>query len=176
MLRRRPLVVCDAAHNASGARVLAKTLRSIDLKCDVMVFGVLRDKDYRKMLRVLSRVTGKIILTKPDSKRALPLARLKEAARELGLKFQAAASVPRALHLAREECGRGGTLLICSHAMYYISAFCRRALWLRDGLIEELGPTQQVVPRYEAFLDAKSAAIVEAPEVVPQRDRCGTPT
>jgi ABC-type polysaccharide/polyol phosphate transport system ATPase subunit len=60
----------------------------------------------------------------------------------------------------------GGTLLICSHAMYYISAFCKRALWLRDGLIEELGPTQQVVPRYEAFLDAKSAAIAEAPEIV----------
>jgi ABC-type polysaccharide/polyol phosphate transport system ATPase subunit len=60
----------------------------------------------------------------------------------------------------------GGTLLICSHAMYYISAFCRRALWLRDGLIEELGPTKQVVPRYEAFLDAKSATIADAQEVV----------
>jgi lipopolysaccharide transport system ATP-binding protein len=60
----------------------------------------------------------------------------------------------------------GGTLLICSHAMYYISAFCSRALWLRDGMIEELGPTQQVVPRYEAFLDGKSARTAEAPEIV----------
>jgi len=60
----------------------------------------------------------------------------------------------------------GGTLLICSHAMYYISAFCRRALWLRDGRIEMLGPTRQVVPRYEAFLDAKSDHSDEAPEVV----------
>ncbi len=61
---------------------------------------------------------------------------------------------------------RGGTLLICSHAMYYISAFCKRALWLRDGNIEALGPTQQVVPRYEAFLDAKSDHSQEAPEIV----------
>jgi lipopolysaccharide transport system ATP-binding protein len=60
----------------------------------------------------------------------------------------------------------GGTLLICSHAMYYISAFCSRALWLREGVIEELGPTQQVVPRYEAFLDGKSARTAEAPEIV----------
>ena len=60
----------------------------------------------------------------------------------------------------------GGTLLICSHAMYYISAFCKRALWLRDGLIEELGPTQQVVPRYEAFLDAKSTTIADTQETV----------
>jgi len=61
---------------------------------------------------------------------------------------------------------RGGTLLICSHAMYYISAFCQRALWLRDGRVEALGPTQQVVPRYEAFLDAKSDHSEEAPEIV----------
>jgi lipopolysaccharide transport system ATP-binding protein len=60
----------------------------------------------------------------------------------------------------------GGTLLICSHAMYYISAFCKRALWLRDGRIEALGPTQQVVPRYEAFLDAKTERVEEAREIV----------
>ena len=30
------------------------------------------------------------------------------------------------------ELVRGGrTLLFCSHAMYYVSAFCERALWLR---------------------------------------------
>ena len=27
----------------------------------------------------------------------------------------------------------GGTLLFCSHAMYYISAFCRRVLWLHEA-------------------------------------------
>ena len=60
----------------------------------------------------------------------------------------------------------GGTLLICSHAMYYISAFCRRALWLRNGRIEALGPVEQVVPQYEAFLEAKRDHSGERPEVV----------
>ena len=69
------------------------------------------------------------------------------------------------VHLKRYV-GAGGTLLICSHAMYYISAFCQRALWLREGRVESLGPTQQVVPRYEAFLDAKSDHGEEAPEIV----------
>ena len=69
------------------------------------------------------------------------------------------------VHLKRYV-NSGGTLLICSHAMYYISAFCKRALWLRDGHIEALGPTQQVVPRYEAFLDAKSDHGEEAPQIV----------
>src|SRR4051794_16415512 len=38
----------------------------------------------------------------------------------------------------------GGTLLFCSHAMYYVSAFCQRALWLRRGRAEALGPTEEV--------------------------------
>jgi ABC-type polysaccharide/polyol phosphate transport system ATPase subunit len=60
----------------------------------------------------------------------------------------------------------GGTLLICSHAMYYISAFCKRALWLRDGRVEALGPTREVVPRYEAYLDSKTDRAGESPEIV----------
>ncbi|MCP4902881.1 MAG: ABC transporter ATP-binding protein [bacterium] len=50
----------------------------------------------------------------------------------------------------------GGTILFCSHALYYISAFCKRALWLKDGKIEKLGPVQEVIHSYEKFLMAKS--------------------
>ncbi len=56
----------------------------------------------------------------------------------------------------------GGTLLFCSHAMYYVSAFCRRALWLRHGRAEALGPVDEVVREYENFLVAKSARAAES--------------
>jgi ABC-type polysaccharide/polyol phosphate transport system ATPase subunit len=52
----------------------------------------------------------------------------------------------------------GGTLLFCSHAMYYVSSFCQRALWLRNGRAEALGPAEEVIREYENFLVAKSAA------------------
>ena len=59
----------------------------------------------------------------------------------------------------------GGTLLFCSHAMYYVSSFCQRALWLRNGRPEALGPVTEVVREYENFLVAKSAqAAAEAPQ------------
>jgi ABC-type polysaccharide/polyol phosphate transport system ATPase subunit len=54
--------------------------------------------------------------------------------------------------------GEGGTLLFCSHAMYYVSAFCQRALWLRGGRVAAEGRTDEVVRDYEAFLVAKSRA------------------
>jgi ABC-type polysaccharide/polyol phosphate transport system ATPase subunit len=50
-----------------------------------------------------------------------------------------------------------GTLLFCSHAMYYVSSFCQRALWMRNGRVEALGPVLEVVRAYESFLLAKSA-------------------
>lgn len=52
----------------------------------------------------------------------------------------------------------GGTLLFCSHAMYYVSAFCQRALWLRGGRVAAQGPTEDVVREYEGFLTSKSRA------------------
>jgi len=64
--------------------------------------------------------------------------------------------------------GAGGTLLFCSHAMYYVSAFCQRALWLRQGRAEALGPVAEVVRDYENFLLAKSA-----PERAPASDSAG---
>jgi len=66
--------------------------------------------------------------------------------------------IDRLLHFV----GRGGTLLFCSHAMYYVSTFCQSALWLRNGRVEALGPVLDVVREYENFLVAKSAATVAA--------------
>jgi ABC-type polysaccharide/polyol phosphate transport system ATPase subunit len=63
--------------------------------------------------------------------------------------------------------GRGGTLLFCSHAMYYVSVFCQRALWLRGGRVEALGPVLDVVREYENFLVAKSAATAAASSEAP---------
>jgi ABC-type polysaccharide/polyol phosphate transport system ATPase subunit len=50
---------------------------------------------------------------------------------------------------------RGGTLLFCSHALYYVAMLCDRAIWLRDGRQEAAGPAVSVVRSYEAFLQEK---------------------
>ena len=63
--------------------------------------------------------------------------------------------------------GRGGTLLFCSHAMYYVSVFCQRALWLRGGRVEALGPVLDVVRDYENYLVTKSATTAAASTEAP---------
>ena len=47
---------------------------------------------------------------------------------------------------------RGGTLLFCSHALYYVAAFCESAVWLRNGRVEAAGSTRDVVQEYETYL------------------------
>lgn len=46
----------------------------------------------------------------------------------------------------------GRTIIFCSHAMYMVTGFCRRAIWLHAGRIERDGPAVEVVQAYEDYL------------------------
>lgn len=45
---------------------------------------------------------------------------------------------------------KGCSILFCSHSPYHIRHLCDRALWLQDGQMQALGPTEQVLAAYEA--------------------------
>jgi dihydrofolate synthase/folylpolyglutamate synthase len=113
VLRRRPLVICDAAHNVSGTRLLARSLEVLGLDGLVTVFGVLRDKEYREMLDLLAGSTSRFVLTRPDSDRALPFAGLESAARKLDVPFTTVPTVEGAVKRALKDVRPGGGVLIC---------------------------------------------------------------
>ena len=52
--------------------------------------------------------------------------------------------------------------------MYYVSAFCETTLWLRNGKVAGLGPTEEVVHDYEVFLESRSKRRTESEQVSPQ--------
>lgn len=58
---------------------------------------------------------------------------------------------------------RGGTLLFCSHAMYYIAMICEDAMWIDHGRARELGPAVPVIAKYESFLEQKERRVAPAP-------------
>ncbi len=49
----------------------------------------------------------------------------------------------------------GGTLLFCSHALYYVALLCDSAIWLKQGEVAAAGAALPVVRAYEAFLQQK---------------------
>ena len=60
--------VLDVAHNPDGARSLASALEALTLpKPRVLVAGILTDKDWRTMLRVLAPSAEQVVLTTPPS-------------------------------------------------------------------------------------------------------------
>jgi len=57
---------------------------------------------------------------------------------------------------------RGGTLLFCSHALYYVALLCDHAIWLKQGEVASSGAALPVVRAYEAFLQEKERERAEA--------------
>jgi dihydrofolate synthase/folylpolyglutamate synthase len=72
VIRHSPTVLLDGAHNAGGASTLARALREeFSYKKLIFIFGVLKDKDYKAMLKKLLPLGDRLILTSPDTERAM---------------------------------------------------------------------------------------------------------
>jgi len=82
-------IIFDVAHNPAAIRELAKILKSRGGKYD-FIFGVLADKDFRKMLKTLAPLARRMYCVAPDDERALPAKTLCIAARDLGINATAA--------------------------------------------------------------------------------------
>lgn len=79
VLRKRPLVITDVAHNPEGIEVLVSSLKKLIPDKKIMfIFGVVEGKDYPKMLETLSGYADFIILTQPSYHKALDVVLLEK--------------------------------------------------------------------------------------------------
>ena len=102
ILRKKPYMIIDGAHNEAAAAVLHKSISRYfgDTKF-IGVAGVLKDKDYRKVLDIMMpHFEQLIVLTPPDNPRALPAMELAEYAQTLCEKITVADSVEEAYEMA----------------------------------------------------------------------------
>ncbi|MBS7007663.1 bifunctional folylpolyglutamate synthase/dihydrofolate synthase [Anaerostipes sp.] len=77
-----PAVFCDGAHNPDGAERLLQFLqKNFTNKKIIYIMGVLSDKDYPQMLKIMSPMSDEIYTVTPESDRALPAKELALAAR-----------------------------------------------------------------------------------------------
>ena len=78
-LQESPTLLVDGAHNPAGIATLRRALaRDFSYRRLILVFGVLRDKDYRAMLKKMEPAAHRLILTRPRSERAVPPRELRE--------------------------------------------------------------------------------------------------
>lgn len=72
IVKENPTIILDGAHNPDGACALSEFLKShFTDKKKILIFGVMKDKDYRKIIEIITPLMDRVILTKPSIERAL---------------------------------------------------------------------------------------------------------
>ncbi len=82
--RKGRQVLCDAAHNPAGARVLADYLREVHAGGLPVVFAIMKDKDVAGTLQPLLGAASHLVLTRAATDRALAPDALLDTARRAG--------------------------------------------------------------------------------------------
>jgi dihydrofolate synthase / folylpolyglutamate synthase len=109
LAKERPVILLDAAHNVHGAQALASYLRShYSGRKKILVFGVMKDKEFPSMLGELLPLFDTIVLTKPDTARAASPHDLKVLANHALI----AGSVREALQKTRETATENDVIVI----------------------------------------------------------------
>lgn len=117
---KKPLFVLDGAHNENAAKKLADSVRFyFTNKRIIYIMGMLRDKEYEKVIAETYAYADQIItLTPPENPRALPALNLAEAVREYHPRVTAAGSLEEAVEMAYLLAGREDVILAFGSLSY----------------------------------------------------------
>jgi dihydrofolate synthase/folylpolyglutamate synthase len=121
----RPRIILDGAHNPAGAQALAAFLAEQRSAVNrlIMVFGVLKDKDWEAMLASLGPLADQTILTHPPADRGADPHELLMADRFCS-KVEIAADPAEGLALARTV-ARPEDAILVTGSLYTVAAILR---------------------------------------------------
>lgn len=134
VIAKQPLFVIDGAHNEDAAKKLADSVRFYFTNRRIIyIMGVLRDKEYEKILAETYLYADQIItLTPPDNQRALSAYELAAAAGQYHPRVTAAGSVEEAVEMAELLAGREDVILAFG-SLSYLGRLCE-AVEKRKGV------------------------------------------
>jgi dihydrofolate synthase/folylpolyglutamate synthase len=112
VIRKKPRVVLDVAHNAEAVHCLADSLESLSLRNLIVVFGVMKDKNFEEMIRTLSRVSAALIAVTPKIDRALDARVIARVAQAFKMNVLNAGMVGKGIAMATQAAGKSDTILI----------------------------------------------------------------
>ncbi len=120
VLRENPTVIADAAHNPSGAAVLAATLKALGLARVALVAGMCSDKDTNGVVRMLAGTAGKVWTVPIPNPRSLPPSTLAESFRRAGVNAQEMDSTGAALREAEAWATANHTAVVVAGSIFLL--------------------------------------------------------
>lgn len=117
-----PPFYMDGAHNAEAAEQLRVSLMKLNPRARrIGIMGVMADKPYKEMLRILLPLFEKIYTVTPDNKRALPAEILAKEIERQGKTAYAISSAPSAVRRAYEAAKKEeGATVVAFGSLYYL--------------------------------------------------------
>ncbi len=118
-----PLVYVDGAHNEQAWKILKNTVNKYFTNRNIIyIIGVLRDKEYTKMIDILKSTMSYAVTITPDSPRGLEKETLAELIKEAGIPVQTAKNAETAIALAKDNMKKEDVILVCG-SLSFISEY-----------------------------------------------------
>ncbi|HQT44969.1 MAG TPA: cyanophycin synthetase, partial [Candidatus Micrarchaeota archaeon] len=120
VMSSRPLVVMDCAHNPDAFKKLLESLEIFGRRRFVLVFGAMRDKDFRSMLLQVRGKASHIVLNSPTvGDRALAASELEPVVKKLGVPYTIVDDPYTSVRAAKRIAGRRGMVVVAG-SMYML--------------------------------------------------------
>ncbi len=121
VISENPLIVFDIAHNPQAAEALVNSLRILTEKKPILVFGVMKDKDVKNILKSFENYAEKILFTSPKYERAITYEevceRLNGFSKKINPKKDTLTAFKEALFLCKEN---PALFILCTGSAYLI--------------------------------------------------------
>ncbi len=121
IVNKNPLIICDATHNPQGAEVLKRTINErFEGKNIVYVMGVMKDKNYEEMAKIVLKDAYGAVTVTPKWHRALDAQILLKTVKKYCKNSYAGDTIEEAVITALKLAGGDG--VVCTFgSLYYIA-------------------------------------------------------
>ncbi|MBP1743351.1 MAG: folylpolyglutamate synthase [Firmicutes bacterium] len=120
VLREKPLVVIDGAHNIEGITLLSESLKTyFKYEKLILIIGILRDKQVEAMIETIAPQAHRVIAVTPNSGRAESAAELNEVIVKYNSSSEACDDYAEAYEKALGYAGEDDMVLVCG-SLYMI--------------------------------------------------------
>jgi dihydrofolate synthase/folylpolyglutamate synthase len=127
VMSKNPIIVLDGAHNESGINYLKTSIEKyFGERKKVLILGILEDKQYEVMIRNISGIFEKIIVTQPQNERKLNVEKIKSVVKLYNNNVEGyidyREAIDKAIDVAKSED------LICIAGSLYLIGIARKYL------------------------------------------------